>query len=55
MLRHRGTYEIMRPQDVGWADSQMVLGRHSGRAALADRLRMPMHARPAAIDCCACM
>ncbi|GAB2624155.1 2-isopropylmalate synthase [Novilysobacter erysipheiresistens] len=39
MLKHRGTYEIMRPEDVGWSQSQMVLGRHSGRAALADRLR----------------
>ena len=39
MLRHRGTYEIMRPEDVGWEDSQMVLGRHSGRAAVEQRLR----------------
>jgi len=39
MLRHRGTYEIMRPDDVGWEDSQMVLGRHSGRAAVEARLR----------------
>ena len=39
MLRHRSTYEIMRPEDVGWAQSQMVLGRHSGRAALKDRLQ----------------
>ena len=39
MLKNRDTYEIMRPQDVGWADSQLVLGRHSGRAAVADRLR----------------
>lgn len=39
MLRHRGTYEIMKAEDVGWPDSQMVLGRHSGRAALAHRLR----------------
>src|SRR5690606_5561862 len=39
MLRHRGTYEIMRPQDVGWPDTQMVLGRHSGRAAVEQRLR----------------
>ena len=39
MLKNRGTYEIMRPQDVGWDDSQLVLGRHSGRAAVADRLR----------------
>jgi 2-isopropylmalate synthase len=44
MLRHRGTYEIMNPQDVGWAASQIVLGRHSGRAALADRLRTLGHA-----------
>ena len=39
MLRHRGTYEIMRPEDVGWPESKLVLGRHSGRAALAQRLR----------------
>ncbi len=39
MLRHRGTYEIMRPEDVGWESSQMVLGRHSGRAAVERRLR----------------
>lgn len=39
MLKHRGTYEIMRPEDVGWIQSQMVLGRHSGRAALANRLQ----------------
>ncbi|QDH69107.1 2-isopropylmalate synthase [Marilutibacter alkalisoli] len=39
MLKNRDTYEIMRPQDVGWDDSQLVLGRHSGRAAVASRLR----------------
>ncbi|WP_225766248.1 2-isopropylmalate synthase [Stenotrophomonas sp. Marseille-Q4652] len=39
MLRNRNTYEIMRPQDVGWPDTQMVLGRHSGRAAVEARLR----------------
>ncbi|RMH93106.1 2-isopropylmalate synthase [Lysobacter pythonis] len=39
MLKHRETYEIMRPEDVGWPDSQLVLGRHSGRAALSHRLR----------------
>jgi len=33
----------MNPQDVGWAASQIVLGRHSGRAALADRLRTLGH------------
>lgn len=39
MLRNRDTYEIMRPEDVGWPTSQMVLGRHSGRAAVEQRLR----------------
>lgn len=43
MLKNRDTYEIMRPQDVGWEDSQLVLGRHSGRAAVADRLRTLGH------------
>lgn len=38
MLRHRGTYEIMRPEDVGVPRSQLVLGKHSGRAALRERL-----------------
>ena len=38
MLRNRDTYEIMRPEDVGWPASKLVLGRHSGRAAVAHRL-----------------
>jgi 2-isopropylmalate synthase len=38
MLRHRETYEIMRPEDVGLERSQLVLGKHSGRAALEARL-----------------
>jgi 2-isopropylmalate synthase len=37
MLKHRGTYEIMRPQDVG-AKTSLVLGKHSGRHALRQRL-----------------
>jgi 2-isopropylmalate synthase len=39
MLKHRGTYEIMHPETVGWVRSHMVLGRHSGRHAINDRLR----------------
>ncbi len=39
MLRHRATYEIMSPEDVGVSRSSLVLGKHSGRAALADRFR----------------
>ncbi len=37
MLKERTTYEIMRPEDVGFAATDLVLGKHSGRAALADR------------------
>ncbi|HET6629141.1 MAG TPA: 2-isopropylmalate synthase [Woeseiaceae bacterium] len=39
LLRNRATYEIMAPEDVGVSRSQLVLGKHSGRAALADRLQ----------------
>ena len=39
MLKDRSTYEIMRPEDVGFAKTDLVLGKHSGRAALADRAR----------------
>ncbi|NII12253.1 2-isopropylmalate synthase [Oleiagrimonas sp. C23AA] len=38
MLRHRGTYEIMQPADVGLTQTKLVLGKHSGRAALRQRL-----------------
>ena len=39
MLKERTTYEIMRPEDVGLAKTDLVLGKHSGRAALGDRAR----------------
>ncbi len=38
VLKHRETYEIMRAEQVGWNANRMVLGKHSGRAAFADRL-----------------
>jgi 2-isopropylmalate synthase len=38
MLTHRETYEIMRPEEVGFARSSLVLGKHSGRHALKERL-----------------
>jgi 2-isopropylmalate synthase len=43
MLKHRGTYEIMRPQDVGIAETRLVLGKHSGRHALRQRLQALGH------------
>ncbi len=38
VIKKRETYEIMRPQDVGWATSKMVLGKHSGRHAFQQRI-----------------
>jgi 2-isopropylmalate synthase len=38
VLKHRETYEIMRAQDVGWAQNKLVLGKHSGRNAFKTRL-----------------
>ena len=39
MLKEPTTYEIMRPEDVGFAKTDLVMGKHSGRAALADRAK----------------
>ena len=38
MLKHNLTYEIMQPETVGLSQSRLVLGKHSGRAALRARL-----------------
>ncbi len=38
MLKNNTTYEIMRPEDVGAVESLLVLGKHSGRAALKEHL-----------------
>ncbi len=38
MLKHQGTYEIMRPEMVGLHQSSLVLGKHSGRHAFKERL-----------------
>lgn len=37
VLANRETYEIMTPQDVGVSTDNLVLGKHSGRAALRAR------------------
>jgi 2-isopropylmalate synthase len=36
-LKERTTYEIMEPRSVGVPESKLVLGKHSGRHALAKR------------------
>ena len=39
VLKNVLTYEIMRPEDVGRTSNRLVLGKHSGRHAFAQRLR----------------
>ncbi len=39
VLKEKLTYEIMKPEDIGRAANKLVMGKHSGRAALAARLR----------------
>jgi 2-isopropylmalate synthase len=38
MMQNASTYEIINPQDVGIQASRLVLGKHSGRHALRQRL-----------------
>lgn len=40
MLANRETYEIMTPESVGVSKTSIVLGKHSGRAALASHLEV---------------
>lgn len=39
VLQDRATYEIMKPEDIGLSTDGIVLGKHSGRHALATRAR----------------
>ena len=39
VLKARETYEIMTPESVGVAESTLVLGKHSGRAAFKARVK----------------
>jgi len=39
VLKDAATYEIMTPESVGWSNSSLVMGKHSGRAAFRDKLR----------------
>jgi len=39
MLKERTTYEIMNPEEVGLPRTELVLGKHSGRHALRQRVR----------------
>src|SRR6201984_3151929 len=39
MLKDRSTYEIMNPEDIGLPRTELVLGKHSGRHALRQRVQ----------------
>jgi len=39
ILKWKATYEIMKPEEIGWTQSELVLGKHSGRHAFAERLQ----------------
>ena len=39
MLKNAETFEIMRPEDVGLTETNLVMGKHSGRAALRSKLK----------------
>ena len=38
MMKHAGTYEIMRPESIGLIKSTLVMGKHSGRHAFRAKL-----------------
>ncbi|HXG08566.1 MAG TPA: 2-isopropylmalate synthase [Gemmataceae bacterium] len=38
LLKERSTYEIMNPEDIGLLRTELVLGKHSGRHALRQRI-----------------
>lgn len=39
VLKKRTTYEIIRPEDVGYSGTHLILGKHSGRHAFSERLK----------------
>jgi len=38
MLKNSENFEIMRPEDIGLSETNLVMGKHSGRAALRSKL-----------------
>lgn len=51
VLKEASTYEIIRPESVGFKSNRLVLGKHSGRHAFKDKLvELGYHLEPAEID-----
>ena len=40
ILQNRATYEIISPESIGLTANKMILGKHSGRHALEEKLKM---------------
>lgn len=43
VMANRSTYEILKPEDLGIPEKKMVLGKHSGRHAFEERLKLLGH------------
>ncbi len=39
VLSHKSTYEIMRPGEIGWTGTNIVIGKHSGHHAVESTLK----------------
>ncbi|MFH0838567.1 MAG: 2-isopropylmalate synthase [Candidatus Omnitrophota bacterium] len=51
VLKERSTYEIIKPEAVGFTGRGIVLGKHSGRHALSERLKeLGYHLTPQQVD-----
>lgn len=51
VLKRRQTYEIINPKKVGWAGSQLLLGKLSGRHAFCERVeKLGFHLKPQELD-----
>ncbi|WP_126428059.1 2-isopropylmalate synthase [Brevibacillus marinus] len=51
VLKEVTTYEIIRPETVGFKSNRLVLGKHSGRHAFKDKLaELGYHLQPEEID-----
>ncbi|MBO8164430.1 MAG: 2-isopropylmalate synthase [Brevibacillus sp.] len=51
VLKEKSTYEIIRPETVGFKSNRLVLGKHSGRHAFKDKLaELGYHLQPEEID-----
>jgi 2-isopropylmalate synthase len=39
LIKEKGTYEIIKPETVGYSETHLVMGKHSGRHAVQEHLK----------------